>query len=113
MVRIFAANEDFLRAAVFLCKRFILTALSIEEKALFTFSGFGFSDAFFIITLSLALIFLFIILFRASWRIFLMACLSKGIVGHNIRILFNLQVIDILYPTLWSEDSFIEVPPFC
>ena len=65
-VFIFAAKEDFLRAAVFLCKRVTLTALSIAEKALLTFSEFGFSDAFFITDFNSVLIFLFLILFRAS-----------------------------------------------
>ena len=103
---------DVLLASVFVWKRFIVTVLSMEEKALLTFCGFGFSAAFFIIDLSSAFIFLFIILFRGSWRIFLIACLSKGIVEHTNRILFKLQVVDILYPTLWSEDSFIKAPPF-
>ena len=66
MVLIFAAKEDFFLAAVFLCKRFILTALSILEKALLTFSGLGFSDAFLRTAFNSVLIFLFFILFRAS-----------------------------------------------
>ena len=95
-VLFFAVKEDFLRAAVFLCKIFTLTALSIAEKALLILSGFGFSDAFFIMDFNSEFIFLLTFLFRASWRIFLIACLSKGIVGHTNRILFKPQVVDIL-----------------